>query len=199
MTRVLREIRLSEPVSNWLKSHGCVVYADVPFGGYQIDLVGRGGDTLIGVQLKMCCSTQALRQAMIDQMWCDYAFVACGTRPRATSVDRAKLYGLGLLTVCGGDCRLVLEPCRKLRQCLPEYHERLIQCLDRIEPGGVGGFPTLKGVGPAMECARCVAVYRRENPRASWREVYQAVPNHYASPTSMASALRRLIPDKEVS
>src|SRR5678816_3913229 len=64
--RTLREWRMSDPLSSWLRRSGCSsVYAEVPFvlrvgykaGTRHIDLVGICGDLLVAVEMKksLCC------------------------------------------------------------------------------------------------------------------------------------------------
>lgn len=62
----------------------------------------------------------------------------------------------------------------------------------RLGPGGVGGYPCRKGEGPAQDVYEAVQAYRLEHPEARWKEVFEAVPNHYASWQSLRSSMPKV-------
>lgn len=57
---------------------------------------------------------------------------------------------------------------------------------------GDSGLPTLKGKGPARDVSGLIIEYRKENPDATWKELFANVANHYASWQSMKRALASL-------
>jgi len=70
------------------------------------------------------------------------------------------------------------------------YAKSMNERLDMTEPGGIAGKPTLKGEGPAQECYERVQKFKQAQPKATWKEVFENVGNHYANPRSMAGAMR---------
>ncbi|GAG36697.1 unnamed protein product, partial [marine sediment metagenome] len=61
-----------------------------------------------------------------------------------------------------------------------------------LKPSADAGKPNRKGVGPAQECWRNIIKYRAEHPKATWRELFQKIPNHYSNHKNMYSAMRML-------
>lgn len=195
--RQLHEVGLSGPVSDWLRARGYVVYAEVPDGGGAIDLVGHiAGDTahpdrprLVAVELKMCLSRRLLYQAARALLACDEVYVAVASQPRSASLVRCGRFGIGVLVVRDGTVRK-LRPAMGGGGKSPHRQQRIIDRLNRRDPGGVAGMPVLKGVRPRHDVARRVADYVRHHPDATWSEIFEKVRNHYAHTRSMRSAMR---------
>lgn len=190
--RDLPESLLSDPVSAWLRGQGFTVWAEVPCHGTSIDLVGlRPADQcLVAVELKTALTRHALRQAMLNQVAVHRSYAAVAVRPRSrTNLQACVRWGVGLLWV-ESQVQVLIEPGGDL-SFGPERRD-LLEQLGRLEPGGVAGLPCLPGCGPAQECERAIAAYRREHPAARWAEIWRAVPNHYTSPRSLQGAMRML-------
>lgn len=180
-----REVELSDPVTQWLKAQGCAVYAEVPFYGRAVDLVGENEDKQIAVELKQCFTQRLKHQAVVLQLATVYVYCAIISKPTKKSLETCKQLGLGLLRVQVSSVEVLLEPEQRIE---PSKHWRFK--LKYHPKGGQGGLPQLKGCGPAQECFKRVEEYRKMHPKATWREIYENVPNHYASYNSMCGAQR---------
>jgi hypothetical protein len=185
----LRESDMSAAFVRHLECLGCVVYAEVPTSDHAIDLLGRCGDKLISVELKTGLRDRALWQARLNQISVDESWVGVLSAPRQTSLARASEFGVGVWRLNGDKVSVLLRPLRRA----PPFHrakEKLVAWCDQAEPGGAGGRPCLLGEGPAQDCERRVAEYRRGHPRATWAQVWAVVPNHYVNAKSMYGAFR---------
>lgn len=190
--RQLREAEMSPAVAAWLESLGCDVYTEVPHYGRAIDVVGVCWPTerVIAVEMKTSLTHGVIRQASRVQVQTPWAYAAVASKPKASGILRASQLGIGVLQVCGGSCRVLLEP--QVGKCKPFAPQKLIDLLRQLPKGGVGGKPCLKGEGPAQDVDRAIAEYRAEHPKATWQEVFENVPNHYAHARSMAGAMGKL-------
>lgn len=180
---------LSGPVSEWMQSQGFTPYAEVSAVGYTIDLVGRKGAELLAVEMKRTLSKAVIHQAYRCDLFTPLRYAAVGSRPKSAGVERCRRSGIGLLAIAGGGVTVILEPRDGGRQAPKPYARAMHRALDNMTPGGTGGVPCMKGVGPAQECFERVAAYRQKCPLASWREIFENVPNHYANHASMRGAM----------
>lgn len=191
------ESDLSQPVSDWLVSHGFTPYAEVgfPYDARVIDLVGRKDEELMAVELKRCLTRAVILQTYLCDLITDQRYAAVGTRPSQTGIEICRKRGIGLLSVRDGHVNLILNPRPSaavqgrdfIRQ---DWHQKVHRILDQMEPHGIAGMPCRKGVGPAQECYDRVREYLNANAGATWREIFANVNNHYVSAKSMCSAMK---------
>lgn len=184
----MKEVDLSLPATLWLKERKCEVWAEVPVLHRCADLVGRNDSEIHIVELKMSATRKLINQAYFMHTVADYSWGFVPTVPRAAKLTLFERLGVGLLAWDGVNVNVLVEA-RRNKTWAPEVN-RLNERLDAFDPGGLAGAPTQKGVGPAIDCAeRCVLFIAEVHPK-TWKEVYENVPNHYCSPSSMASAMR---------
>lgn len=189
-----RESQLSSPVADMLRSMGYTVWSEIPHYATRIDMVGRkdsdGGKLLIGVELKTSWSKTLLDQCMIGRLCVDDIYGATYRNPNYKTIMLFKRYGIGMIVVNDDVAKIVLSS-RRDNSCHIEYlFSKIHNYLDKIPPSDCAGLPCIKGEGPAIDCMERVKEYKKSHPQAKWKEVYQAVPNHYASHLSMAGAMR---------
>ncbi len=186
-----RESEMSAPVSAWLTERGYEVYSEVPSYGYLIDLVGikeAEAVEVVAVEMKLSLTWKVLKQSLLNQLFADHLYCAVASQPRTGSLEKCESQGIGVLRVSDEVAELIAP---RLNTHIFEAHRKLVlACLAEMEPGGTGGLPNQKGVGPAQEVERRIATYRATHPQARWKEVYANVPNHYTSTESMCSAMR---------
>lgn len=182
----LREAALFPAVKAWLEARGYAVYAEVPFYSSCIDVVGTKGKSIVAVELKTSLTRKVLCQASLNQLFTRESYAAVATRPR--KLDQAREAGVGVLSVHDGRVAVLLDSAGPYTPN-PHHVKRILEYCQG-EPGdGVGGKPCLLGQGPAQDCKRRVEEYREKHPKATWREIFAAVPNHYASHNSMRQSL----------
>ena len=188
--RVMREATLYAPIKAWLEGQGYRVAAEVPILNRAIDVAAHReeDDSTLGIEMKVCLTETVIRQGLTLQLCCDLAYVAVGSKPLAASVKKATDHGLGVLQVKDDGVIVIAKPSGK-RIVMDHYRDQLKVKVKHMPTDTVGGVPCLDGVGPARDCKRRVKEYRKKNPKSTWADVYENVPNHYASAKSMAGAL----------
>ena len=189
-----REQQLAKPVADLLRSMGYTVWSEVPSDAASIDLVGRNDATanksLVGVELKMSWSKKLLHQCLHTQCFVDDVYGATPVNPKHKTIELFKRYGIGMIVVSNDIAKVILSPCDDNRYHIDYMFRKIHKHLDRMSPSDRAGFPCVKGHGPAIDCMERVKEYKKLHPQAKWRDVYQAVPNHYSSHLSMAGAMR---------
>ncbi len=185
----LNEVKLYNPVKKLFEDYGYTVKAEIPSYGSCIDLVAYYQGCAIAVELKMSLTKGLINQAYHNTLSCDFSYVAVPTTPR--NVDRCRRYGIGIISVANGKANILLDAHAKDK---PFWNnkERILEYCKFRDGNVVGGLPNLKGEGPARECYKRVSNYRERNPKATWRQIFAEVPNHYANYLSMCGALRKV-------
>ena len=193
----MKECELSQPVADLLCGWGFVAYVEVPrpFGGGPIDMVGLHDATgvMAAVEMKVSLTQHVIQQAACLPMLTPLVYVAVGTAPRRAGLAHCRQRYVGVIRVKDGRAAVV-QDVLYVHEVFGNYGRRLRGILDQMTPGGVGGKPCELGDGPAQECWDCVQAYRVTHPQATWRQVFEAVPNHYANAKSMAGAMRMIGP-----
>lgn len=206
MSKKLKEVDLSAPIAAWLKQQQRhTVYTEVPYYGRVVDVIGRRGRHLIGVELKLTLTVEghrakrwpfqwrmsAVEQANVLKLGMLDVYVAVPVKPRQKGVNACEKLGIGILHVAvkTGNVEVLFRP----RGLKDEPNARVLhRRLDRMKPGGIAGKPNQKGVGPAQAVERKIKAYRRKHARATWRELFENIPNHYANPNSMRQAMEHV-------
>jgi hypothetical protein len=187
-TRELREMQLSAPVTAWLESQGLTVYAEIPYHGRCVDHAGLSEDRVVIVELKQCLSRTVMLQLGSGTTITPWCYAAVASKPSKASLDLFARCGLGVLSVRDGAVKVLLEPVDRGYVFKPHVAGFRERCAE-MGPGGVAGVPTLRGQGPAQTVYDRVCAYRSGRAGATWREIYEAVGNHYCSPSSMRGAM----------
>lgn len=196
----MKESDLYAPVARWLTDRGLTVWAEVPYYESSIDVVGANLDTgyTVVVELKRTLCKKVVSQAMINGQWAHEEWAAVGVRPKDATIGRLIdrsvkcLEDVGLLLVDGENCVPLLQANKDKRVFNDFSRQRMLEKLREMEPGGVGGVPCMAGVGPAQDVLRQVEAYREQRPRATWAEMFENIPNHYANARSMQGAIRNI-------
>jgi len=187
----IREVDLYGPVKKWLEEKGYAVKPEVPFFNNNVDVVGVKGEHIIAIELKLCLSHQVRYQAISNKSFSDEVWVAVKGTPRRSSVTEAEKKGIGVLLVVSG---VAIEWSEadpsKSWPAEPRFKKRILEKHPRL-PDGVGGLPSMKGHGPAQQVKRRVIEYRKEHPKATWKELFENVPNHYSSYRSMCTSMNQ--------
>lgn len=188
----MRESDLSRPIMTWLRGRGFTPYAEIPppyASASIVDIVGVRGEEIVAVELKRSLTRRVVHQAYTHQLFAHQVWVAVGTRPRKKSKQAPRQEQIGVLSVRDGVVYVVRHASYRENFPLEHYARRMREKLAWREPGGTAGVPCLKGVGPAQDCYDRVQEFKREHPKATWQEIFEKVPNHYASARSMAYSM----------
>lgn len=189
----MKESDLSAPVMRWLKGRGYTPYGEVPWGiARTIDIVGLNISErrwpLESVELKLSLTKRVIQQAYdcaaFGPAWC-----AVPSTPR--SLELPKRLGIGVLKV-GVGVEVLLKPTFKPGFRTLDRIEEVRESLNRLKPWRLAGEPNRAGVGPANDVYRLIESYRETHPGADWKELFENIPNHYASYGSMQSAMSNL-------
>ena len=191
LSRTLREFQLAPIVADWLRADGYEVWAEVPApcSCSTIDLVGRKGLDIRIVELKTGWTDTLRRQGWRHLIMVSDVWTATPAKPRATTIQKFKNSGIGMLQIENGKPIVFCYPSRT-HPVVEFLTSRLHNYLDHLPKGHDGGMPCLKGIGPAQECERAIEEYRKLHPNATWKEMYVSIPNHYSSYVSMRGAMR---------
>lgn len=184
----MKETDLAKPVANWMRKQGYIVYSEVPIFERVVDMVGINGKDILVVELKLSLSWTVIRQACTSQLVSGKAYVGIATKPRKTSIEKCKKYGIGILRVTD-NVEELLKPV-KLKDIWGFYRDTIIEMTEVLTPSDEAGIPCGGNLGPAQVCYIRVKQYRKTHPKATWKEVYKNVGNHYSNHLSMAGAMR---------
>ncbi len=181
---------MSVPVAAWLRAKGLRVYSEVPCYGRSVDLVGiDGAGVMTAVELKGSLTHRVVRQAYETGIFARWCYCAVGRTPK--SLARVAELGLGLLVVRNGAVHELARATHSDATWAAAVKSAALSC-QGPESDAPGGIPSLPGEGPAQECLRKVREYLQANPRATWREIWRDVPNHYGNSRSMQCAMGRV-------
>ena len=185
----IRETDLAKPVADWMRSRGYTVYAEVPLFGRCLDFVGIKEMEVVCVELKTSLTKYLVRQAYTNQLVTTEVYVGVGTKPRNTSIELCKKYGLGILSVKNGSVIVVLKPTIRYEP-MSGQRKQLLELCTLLGPSDDAGKPQQAGEGPAQDCQQRINEYRKTHPSATWKEIYKNVPNHYTNVSSLYGAMR---------
>jgi len=182
-----RESKMSPILEEYFKSLGYTVYCEVPYYYSPVDMVAENNGILIAIEMKVCLTKKVIRQAYMSNSYTPWCYAAVKSMPNKKSLNAAKHFGIGVIRV-SDTVNIICDP-------IP-FHapfrrgKKMMDTLSAIEPGGIGGMPCIKGVGPAQFVFDAVEEYRITHPKATWKELYNNIKNHYCSYSSMYNAMR---------
>jgi len=194
----MREADLFPVVKAWLEEQGFIALAEVPLfyrGAHCIDVVGYRLHRTVAIELKTGFTAPLARQLGQVILVTPWSYAAAPTKPSKTFHTTAHRIGFGILRLTD-HVEVLHKPHISRHHSLIAYRQQ--QFIDRctqlvaedVHTHKTGGVPQLAGIGPAQDVARAVAQYRTTHPDATWEELYENIPNHYAHVRSMRGALR---------
>lgn len=178
MERDLPESRMADPVTRWMRSLFLEVIPEVTVVWSPVDLVGMSADWSVmhAVEMKTTWNKSLFRKFSWLASVADYLWFATKGSPLTPTLDALQQRGIGVFSVQQG---VILTPRRSTR-IAQRYRARAIDKAKRASRDVVAGLPTLKGQGPAQRCWKAIEEFLTVNPSASVRDIFEAVPNHYA-------------------
>lgn len=171
-----------------LRSDGWRVVCEVPFHGRAIDAAATKMGKLILIEAKTSFTRSLKQQVQGLSFYADFALSVVGTKPRADTLAWCKDESIGVWMIRAGAV-VELVAMRTNAKAFARDQSMIHRVLTMNE-ATAGGVPNLKGIGPAQEVQAEIDAYRAEHPKATWKELFEKVPNHYVSASSMASAMR---------
>ena len=190
MHQAIREVDICRAAGEYLQSRGWRVVREVPNWARSVDLGATRNGELLLLEAKTSFTEHLQRQVYGCVCVADYAVAVVGTNPRPDRIEWAKKVGAGLWTVTPGGVVSVLVAEAKLAARHNGNWQRVYERTLRMREAIDGGLPCLKGVGPALTVEAEIARYRVSHPGATWAEMFDAIPSHYASARSMESSYR---------
>ena len=176
----MKEADLYAPVKAFLQRQGYEVKGEVGAA----DVVGRRGDDLVIVELKLGFSLALFHQAMDRAVITDDVYVAvpAGGKGKAlrNNVKLARRLGLGVLTVRTRDgfVEALADPGPYAARKVARKKKAMLRAFDRLEGDPNAGGATRHGIvtgyrQDALKCARFLAVHgaSRGAKVAEWAEV----------------------------
>jgi len=188
---MLHEYKLYQPVKKLFESKGYSIYTEIPVlhSNRYVDIGVLKDNIVIAIEMKMSLTKKVIWQAHSCNLFADYIYIAIPTKPR--DIEKCTKYGIGIIQIINQEAHILVEA-KKIETWYNNYRKDFIKmCLQ--SNNNMAGLPTLKGQGPRIECIKKVKEYLLNNPKASWKELYNNIPNHYCHSKSMNCALRGLI------
>jgi len=193
---ILREAEMTPAVFDWLKRQGLTPYTEVvpPQWIRGIDVVGwDGGKRIVAIEMKLSMTKALIWQGSLCQSITSEVYCAVRSLPRVTGIEKCRKWGIGIIRVLEDFAMVVLEPGEnRVRSIIEERHDGIIKRLRKMDPGGIGGLPSLKGVGHARDVRKRVIDHLVEYPNSTWEEMHDILDNHYSSWKSMRGAQKML-------
>jgi hypothetical protein len=178
-----READLYPPIKAHLQRQGYDVKGEVGAA----DVVGRRGDDLVVVELKLGFSLALFHQGVERLLTTDHVYLAvpAGGQPKAqkANVKLARRAGLGVLTVRlrDGHVEVLADPGPYAARQSKKKKTRLLRAFDRLKGDPNAGGATRHGLvtgyrQDALRCARFLAVHGASKGAKvkDWAEVPQA-------------------------
>lgn len=178
-----READLYPPIKAHLQRQGYDVKGEVGAA----DVVGRRGDDLVVVELKLGFSLALFHQGVERLLTTDQVYLAvpAGGQPKAqkANVKLARRAGLGVLTVRlrDGHVEVLADPGPYAARQSKKKKTRLLRAFDRLKGDPNAGGATRHGLvtgyrQDALRCARFLAVHGASKGAKvkDWAEVPQA-------------------------
>jgi len=179
----MKEKDLFPPLKKWLNKQGFRVYSEIPTLGHSIDVVAEKENLQYAYELKLSLTKKVLYQAISGRLYCNRSYIVISTTPRKENYNRCIQQGYGIIRIKNNITEILLES-----EDFVPFGNRRFDFTD-WEEGTTSGNPMLKGIGPACSVLDDIKEYLKLNPKATWKELYHNIQNHYSSPQSMASAL----------
>ena len=179
----LKEKELYPPLKEWLNKQGYKAYTEV----LNMDVVAKRDNEFIGFELKMACSKTVIHQAYRTMTLCGRAYIVTPVKPRIGSIDECKKRGIGIMRIT--DSIDILLKAESWEHRLIYYYFK-IGDFEKMEEGQISGTPNMKGEGIAQGVLKDIQEYLKINPKATWKEIYNNVPNHYSNYKSLSNSMR---------
>lgn len=178
-----READLYPPIKAYLQRQGYAVKGEVGAA----DVVGRRGDDLVVVELKLGFSLALFHQGVERLLTTDHVYLAvpAGGQAKAlkANVKLARRAGLGVMTVRlrDGHVEVLADPGPYAARQSKKKKTRLLRAFDRLQGDPNEGGATRHGIvtgyrQDALRCARFLAVHGPSKGAQvkAWAEVPQA-------------------------
>lgn len=196
--RQLREMELYQPMKEWFIKQGYQVRPEYWLYNHCFDAIAVKENIVIAIDMKMTLSKKLYLQIRKGHTFADFSYSVVATKPRrnADMFKQMVHEGIGILSIRNNKVYKILESIKseefKNYSGFHDYHRDAIEYVRRTKDEGVGGKPILKGTGPAQYVWKLIQGYRLKHPKATWKELYKNVPNHYCNYRSMQSAMSML-------
>ncbi len=183
----MRESDMALPVANWLKSQGYRVYPEE----MQYDFVASNDEQIVIVEMKLSLTWKLCQQVSRAAYNCVRTYAAIATKPRDKNYKVLKDYGAGIILVRNGQVVVLDEPGTNRLHIRKYWEPQIIERLrNKPEPKEIiAGIPQLKGNGPMQRLMPIVREYFERNPKATWKQAFSEIPNHYANYRSFGQHL----------
>lgn len=197
----MKEKDLFPPLKKHFKDLGYMVYAEVPSNFRGVDFVAVKGNEQIAVEMKLTFNNIVYYQATTNHYHFGKSYIAF-PRKELLLIDNCNEYWK-----LSEKMRLIIEWCLisgiGILQIIPP-HNIIVEVLEgrykkpyeiydfsqyKENDNDEAGLPYQKGVSAGYYELKLIKEYIRNNPDASWKEIYNNVQNHYSSPQSLSGSM----------
>jgi hypothetical protein len=187
---VLGESEIFKVAYNHLKSLGWRVVSEPPVYSRSADGGAiKDGVTMV-IEAKRTANFKLMHQIMVDRSFADIALAVVGRMPKVDCEPANKIIaaGIGLWVIQGGDVVVLSEP-RAGYEPIKNWRDSFKRVCEEQNEDCFGGVPNMSGTGPAQACLKLVREYKLKYPKASWREMFEKIPNHYSNHRSFQGSM----------
>lgn len=187
----LKEATICSVAVDKLRSDGWKVACELSVFYHPVDAVASKNGILMAIEAKTSFTKTLKKQLMGNMSFSDLLVAVVGTNPNKANIEWCRKLRIGIWVVKSNKINEVLSP-KALELDPVEYlKSKVLELVNRYSENDVaGGTPNQKGIGPAQDVKRRVDQYRLNHPKATWKEIFNNVPNHYSNHKNMYSALR---------
>lgn len=166
-----------------------VWYTEIPvsiWGNYHtIDVVAEVNNKINCFEIKKSLTKKVIAQAKNNLLYTNYSWIVVPTNPRNQNLRLCKELGIGVISTKGG---------AKVVQKID------IKYMQRVRKFPIPLYAGRKFGVPGMPSPRADVIYKIKAMTASgkkytWRELFNKIPNHYASVTVFKKAVLDLAPE----
>jgi len=183
------EADLCDVVVAKLRAMGWKVVCEIPFFYRRIDIVALHGKRLICVEVKTSFTPRLLHQARSCQITADEVYCAIGSNATHAVKNQLLNTGIGLWQVVGTE--IIGHAHSYPRDPDQYFRAKLLAKVASASETTRGGLPCGPESGYLRGIAADVEAFKQENPKATWRQIYEAIKSPYSSSANLYSALRK--------
>jgi len=197
----MKEKDLFPTLKKHFKDKGYTVFAEVPCFYRGVDFVAAKGSEHIAVEMKLSFNYDVVRQAHGNITSFGTSYVAYPVKKPVLfhkeevywklresireRYDQCRKYGIGIIQVLPkGTIFIALDPVHKPPYRVFDFSQY------RESEDDEAGLPFQKGVSSGYMELKAIKEYVLKNPKATWKEIFNNVQNHYANQYSLAGSMK---------
>lgn len=182
----MKEVELAQKFVEYLKDS-----YDLYYEVRDVDIIGKAGNILIGVEVKTSLNFKVIEQAYANRTMVNYSYIAVlWSRNSDFQHKICKVYGIGVLSYRDTDGRVREEVKPLLQRRAYTKWFKPHPDLKRSKPGSPSGTGVISAFNITVEN---IERYVRRHPGCTIKEVFGGIDCHYESFSSMRGSIYKYI------